>query len=347
MCFVTFSWGDTDSVKKIVDFEKSSEPKWAEVDITTRCNLDCEWCYLSCSRNKSGEDMDPEDFSRITDTLKKSGITQITISGGEPLLHPHVIDFVRLAADSGFVTHMNSNGWLMSGEMAKRLGAAGLTQVQMNIDHTDPVAHDAIRGADGSFGRAIRAFRNVREAGMKAVSQTVLTRRNADVATEIMDFSRKMGADRVRFWDMVPSGSAEGMHEMVPQDYSSILDAIARHAVRLGATGIISYEPLFPSRDYGIEVHHLPCPAKLGSGLVVKTNGDVKYCCTNDHVMYNILGISDIRKVHRDAIKSANSRLVREQECSGCSLYRTCLGGCPSRYAEHGDIQCIKNFHEK
>ena len=322
MCFVTFSWEKPDSLKKIEYFKKKKEPKWAEIDVTTRCNFSCKWCYMSCASNKEGIDIKRDDYRSIINTLKNSGIIQITISGGEPLMHPDIIEFVSIASKKGMIVHINSNGWYLNREMAGSLKKAGLSQIQMNIDSLDTDKHESIRGKNKSFEHVLRAFTNAKLFEITSVVETVLTKENIGEIKDIMTFSRGFGINRVRVWDMLPVGSGKNQKHIVPDNYNDILDDLTKHAINLGARNIISYEPGFPRKEYPVPVYHLPCPARLGAGLVVKPDGDVKYCCTQEEILYNVLEHRDIRKIHKRVLEKINSKLKDKIDIGK---------GCPSR----------------
>ena len=341
MCFVTFSWVTPDSINKIEDFKKTQKAKWAEIDITTRCNFNCEWCYLPV--NKKEKDMKKEDFYEVLNILDKSNITQITLSGGEPLLHPNIEEFVRMIKKKGIIVHINSNGWHLSEIMAKKLKEAGLSQIQMNIDSLNPKKHNNIRGKEKSFVKVIDAFRNAKKYGITTVVQTVLTKENVGEITDIMDFSRNLGINRIRMWDMTPSGKGKDKIQFAPEDYNKCLDKLAKHAINLGAKNIISYEPTFPNKKYNIPAYHLPCPAKLGLLITIDPDGNVKYCCTKDCTLYNIFDYPDIIKKHSEMINLANKEILNTKDCIDCKIYNSCISGCPSRYVKSKDIQCIMN----
>ena len=100
-----------------------------------RCNLDCAYCneYDDVSAPVPLEKM----IQRI-DKLAELGTSLITISGGEPLLHPELDDIIRRIKHHGRIAGMITNGYLLVPERIERLNRAGLDHLQISIDNVKP-----------------------------------------------------------------------------------------------------------------------------------------------------------------------------------------------------------------
>ena len=100
-----------------------------------RCNLSCKYCneYDDFSKPVPTPDM----FHRI-DRLASLGTTVITISGGEPLLHPDLDDIIRRVRSHGIIAGMITNGYLLTAERIERLNRSGLEHLQISIDNLVP-----------------------------------------------------------------------------------------------------------------------------------------------------------------------------------------------------------------
>ena len=102
-----------------------------------RCNLDCAYCneYDDVSAPVPLEKM----FRRI-DKLAELGTSLITISGGEPLLHPELDEIIGRIKHHGRLAGMITNGYLLVPERIERLNRAGLDHLQISIDNVFPDA---------------------------------------------------------------------------------------------------------------------------------------------------------------------------------------------------------------
>jgi MoaA/NifB/PqqE/SkfB family radical SAM enzyme len=100
-----------------------------------RCNLDCGYCNEYDSVSKP---VPLEEMKRRLDLLADMGTSMITISGGEPLLHPELEEVIRHMRKRGIYAGMITNGFLLSKERIGTLNDAGLEFLQISIDNVTP-----------------------------------------------------------------------------------------------------------------------------------------------------------------------------------------------------------------
>ena len=107
----------------------------AHIIPTRRCNLSCTYCneFDDVSKPVPTHVM----FQRL-DQLAALGTTIITISGGEPLLHPDLDRIVAHIRRRGMIAGMITNGYLLTAERIERLNRAGLDHLQISIDNVMP-----------------------------------------------------------------------------------------------------------------------------------------------------------------------------------------------------------------
>jgi MoaA/NifB/PqqE/SkfB family radical SAM enzyme/surfactin synthase thioesterase subunit len=111
------------------------EPVFANIEITTRCNLRCTYCARTASGAK-GADMSRETFVRVLGLLPHA--CRITLVGlGETLLHPQVAEFIALASAEGRRTALVTNGMLLDRTLSRKLLDAGLDSITFSIDGAD------------------------------------------------------------------------------------------------------------------------------------------------------------------------------------------------------------------
>src|ERR1051325_6328635 len=102
---------------------------------TRRCNLDCGYCNEYDDVSKP---VPLEEMKRRLDLLADMGTSIITISGGEPLLHPELEEVIRHIRERGMIAGMITNGFLLSEKRIKSLNEAGLEHLQISIDNVTP-----------------------------------------------------------------------------------------------------------------------------------------------------------------------------------------------------------------
>lgn len=100
-----------------------------------RCNLSCTYCNEFDDFSKP---VPLEDMKRRLDLLAGMGTATITISGGEPLLHPELDDIIRHIRRRGMIAGLITNGYLLTAGRIERLNGAGLEHLQISIDNASP-----------------------------------------------------------------------------------------------------------------------------------------------------------------------------------------------------------------
>jgi MoaA/NifB/PqqE/SkfB family radical SAM enzyme len=113
-----------------------------------RCNLDCTYC------NEFDDVSDPvplKEMKRRLDHLAGMGTSIITISGGEPLMHPELDEIIRHIRKRGMMAGLITNGFFLNRERIERLNDAGLEHLQISIDNAvpDEVSKKSLKTLDG------------------------------------------------------------------------------------------------------------------------------------------------------------------------------------------------------
>lgn len=110
-------------------------PIEAQIIPIRRCNLSCTYCNEFDSSSKP---VPTEEMIHRVDLLAALGTATITISGGEPLLHPELDEIIKKIRGHGMLAGLITNGYLLTPERIKRLNHAGLDHLQISIDNVKP-----------------------------------------------------------------------------------------------------------------------------------------------------------------------------------------------------------------
>src|SRR5262245_59936573 len=100
-----------------------------------RCNLSCTYCNEFDGHSSP---VPTPDLVRRIDRLEELGTGIITLSGGEPLLHPDADALISHIRDREMIARLITNGYLLSRDRIKRLNRAGLDHLQISIDNVVP-----------------------------------------------------------------------------------------------------------------------------------------------------------------------------------------------------------------
>jgi len=113
----------------------TSHPVMAHLIPMRRCNLACAYCNEYDDHSKP---VPVETMYQRVDRLADLGTTVVTISGGEPLLHPELDRIVARIRQRGMMAGLITNGYLLTAERVQRLNRAGLDHLQISIDNVLP-----------------------------------------------------------------------------------------------------------------------------------------------------------------------------------------------------------------
>jgi MoaA/NifB/PqqE/SkfB family radical SAM enzyme len=113
----------------------TDHPLLAHIIPIRRCNLACEYCNEFDDFSKP---VPTETMFRRVDKLGELGTAVITISGGEPLLHPELDEIIRRIRKNGMIAGLITNGYLLVPDRIQRLNCAGLEWLQISIDNVTP-----------------------------------------------------------------------------------------------------------------------------------------------------------------------------------------------------------------
>ena len=119
-------------------------PVLAHVIPMRRCNLACAYCN---EYDRTSDPVPVDEMKRRLDKLARLGTSVITISGGEPLMHPELDEIVAHVRRRGMIAGLITNGFYLTPKRIERLNRAGLQYLQISIDNVEPdeVSHKSLR----------------------------------------------------------------------------------------------------------------------------------------------------------------------------------------------------------
>ncbi len=165
----------------------SNAPLDAQLIITRRCNLSCGYCS---EYDNSSEPVPVEDLRHRIDALHRLGAANITLLGGEPLVHPDVGEIVVYAGRKSLVS-LVTNGFLLRNGMIETLNGAGLNNLTVSIDtlHADPARY--IQKSLRSLRTRLERLRRLARFDVHVTA--VLCDSSRDQFTELIDEINQLG----------------------------------------------------------------------------------------------------------------------------------------------------------
>jgi MoaA/NifB/PqqE/SkfB family radical SAM enzyme len=140
-----------------------------------QCNFHCSHCSVAGFRQqKHGGLLDISTVKRVFDEADAYGLAHMGISGGEPLTFKYLEQLIDAIGPARFHIQLDTNGWLMTPDVARRMKSLGIDKVQISVDGLDAEEHDAFRRKPGSHTRCMNAIDAVLGAGLAVQIATVV-----------------------------------------------------------------------------------------------------------------------------------------------------------------------------
>jgi MoaA/NifB/PqqE/SkfB family radical SAM enzyme len=128
------------------------------LQVTYRCPFRCQICDFWKDHYDKAHELSLEDIRRIGAKLNRLGSLIVSLAGGEPLIRQDLPDIITLLNEANHFPILITNGWFVDEAMARRLLRAGLQEISVSVDYVDPARHDAQRGRQGAWQRAVQAL---------------------------------------------------------------------------------------------------------------------------------------------------------------------------------------------
>lgn len=155
----------------------------ALIQITERCNLHCAHCFVSSG--DYGDHMRFEDIvERVLPRLKRARVERLTLTGGEPFIHPSIMEICSVITEMGLPLGICTNATQTTDEQIAYLKQLGNVHINVSFDGFRPESHGKFRGSQSSFVTTVATTRKFAEAGLL---QGLLSTPNA--LTEVEEFA--------------------------------------------------------------------------------------------------------------------------------------------------------------
>ena len=340
-----------------MDFARPYVVSW---NLTYRCNLACEHCYLDAGPKPlvgtqnfaDRSELGTEECFKVIDDIAAFAPECLTIlTGGEPLLRRDILDIVRRAADRGLWVVVGTNGVRITENVATHLAAAGARGLSLSLDALDPERHDRFRNVRGAWQNTVDGAEILNGTGLPFIVQTTAGSHNLGELEAIADFAHDRLAAKVwNLYFLVPTGRGQFVSDMTPQQYDEVLACLYRIQRKYNGRMLVNAKcaPHYIKTvlENGDETHPVRtysggaggCPAGTHY-LGIRPNGDVTPCpylpvfagSIRHTSLTDLWGSSEL-------FKNVRQRSSLGGRCGDCEMNTQC-GGCRARaYGMTGDL---------
>jgi MoaA/NifB/PqqE/SkfB family radical SAM enzyme len=288
--------------------------------VTPKCNIKCEFC-LNVWKDERMEDagqffrgLDLFQSLRVIDRLSENGVEHLVLTGGEPLLHPHLAQLVEHAYGKGMAVIIQTNGVLISRQFLDRI-AGKVTAIQVSLEGMEE-EHNAITKSK-NWKRVVENIHEVQKAKIRLMTNFTVVRKNIGCVEEYVRFLDAMGVDGANFTPLYPAGQAVANFSVLePTDEEKLQFfrklAILRKEVKMPLLVQAGIPHSFFEENL-LDLPHARCGAMV-SEFAVQPNGAVTMCPGSTKILGNIFQKSI------DEMLGASKETHAVHNCEGCLL---------------------------
>ncbi|MEI7813286.1 MAG: radical SAM protein, partial [Coriobacteriia bacterium] len=223
-----FFKGPLDTVEnRAVKAYKLGRPSDVIWNITNRCNLLCDHCYMAADGHTRPDELSDDETIALVRQMGERGLPALFLSGGEPMMRSNFWEILELARSLDIRVTVSTNCTLMDRDAAKRLRAAGIDWIATSLYGPDDF-HDAMVRVPGTLRRVIEAIKVLREEGVGVAIKTAIS---VDTWPHIYDLiaeAKQLDVGLLYFCDLITAGRSEGEDDgrITPEQWRELGDFI-------------------------------------------------------------------------------------------------------------------------
>jgi radical SAM protein with 4Fe4S-binding SPASM domain len=339
-----------DKAVKAFKLGRPSDVIW---NITNRCNLLCDHCYMAADAHVRPNELTDEETIALVNQMGERGLPALFLSGGEPMVRKNFWEILELARGHGIRVTVSTNCTLMTRDAAKRLKANGIDWIATSL-YGPAEFHDKMVGVEGTHAKVINAIKILREEGVGVAIKTAISKETWPYVYDLIQQAKDLDCGLIYFCDLITSGRSEGEDDgrITPEQWRELGDFIVDDILSeesklewdIGA--MPSFIPFVAEKfvERGIDVSNglerlktiSACPVGKGH-MNINSEGGIMPCqFAQDWTVGNIREMS-----LQDAVSKLYELDVQESEgvCApeACEYSRICRGCRAKAWQRTGD----------
>ena len=352
-------------------------PRTVELEITSRCNLRCRYCYYFDNPPVNYDDLPTEEWLTFLGECGRAAVMNIVFQGGEAFMREDLRELIQGVVRNHMRFSILSNGTLIDDEWAAFLADTGrCSHVQVSVDGSCAEVHDSFRGR-GSFEAAIRGVEALRRHGISTAVRMTIHRKNVRDLENTARFLLEdlglpsFGTNAASYFGSCRRSAEEIQLTTDDRQYAmeTLLALTKRYPGRIQAQA----GPLAEGRMWRrMEDARQAGAAPFGNGghltgcgctyskLDVRSDGTLVPCTMLPHLDLGRINQDSLVEVwqnheHLNALRTRHTVPLEQFEfCDGCPYVPYCTGNCPGlAYNLVGEVDhpspdaCLRRFLEE
>lgn len=317
-------------------------PNVCQFELTFGCNLRCKHCYTDCYNKPAylRKELKTKEVKFILDKVYKSGVIWLCFTGGDPLTRKDFLDIYSYARDKGFIITVFTNGYSMTGEIARYFKKKPPFVIEMTLNAVTEDLYQKISQVKGSLEKVMKGIDLILKENLPLKIKTQIIKDNLEEVPKIKKFIKELG---LKFR---PSSD---LHARLNGDSAPCnLRISPQEALRLNGKRPLSDNgcrlwqkredtPPLLSEQGRQKSDLFRCAIGGGDGINLDPYGNMFLCNLIRKPAFNLLKI-DIEYASNKLLPLVrNRKFVSNSKCKGCNLREFC-SWCPGRaYLEAGN----------
>ena len=354
-----------------------SAPRSLSIEITSRCNLRCRYCYFFNNPAMVYRDLPTDEWLKFFNELGSIGVMRVTLAGGEPFIREDLPVLIEGIVRNRMRFSFLSNGALIGDEIADVIASTGRCEyVQVSVDGSCAEVHDSCRGK-GSFDSVICGIRTLQRHRISVAVRVTIHRNNVHDLENIAHFllddlglpdfgtnsAGYMGTCCVNADDVLLN-IEERMEAM-----ATLRRLASKYDGRISSTAgpltdDLMWRRMEEARAQGKPGFHnggrltaCGCPSNK---ISIRADGIIVPCNMLAHIELGRINHDSLSEIWQNspALNQLRNRykvpLTEFEFCSGCSYIPYCTGNCPGlAYTLTGMVDhpspdaCLRRFLEE
>lgn len=324
--------------------------------VTGLCNLRCRHCWQSADIGESLKREDeklgivsPGDLEYVLRKAKPLGLNCVKFTGGEPFLHPRIMEYLEVADREGLSVGIETNGTLIEEERVKQLQEIKQLFVAVSLDGASAQIHDRFRGVAGTYNRTMAAIERMTRANISVQIIMSLYRENVNSLRDVVRLANNYDVQSVKINPVQPMGRGRdlaGQGDALPVAELLQVAEHCRDQLRSEFRGELNLSLPLAFRPFNEIQYQRFSVCRIFQIMGLMPNGDLSFCGIGNIARSMVIGniyqdnLSHLWQKAPILVELRNS-LPQELKgvCGKCILSASCLGECRAlAYEQTGDL---------
>lgn len=307
-------------------------PLTVYMELTRDCNLSCSHCLIK----KEKKEIPLEPALSLLDQLVTEQVFKIYFTGGEPLLYPGLLDLLERIKGKSIWSLVQTNGLLVTEELAHSLSHAGLGACDLPLFGITPETHDAVTGKKGSFNELFSAIDTLTKAGVRTFVSFTVLKSNVHQLPQFFDWALEHTIPLAHIRRFIPRYPGDellpDMNTLIPilKKYAPLRDEYDEKGLHFEIEEAFDFSEVSESRcPAGIQLCHVTADGTIAGCPYLLISGE----SVLDYDFKTIWETSSL-------LQKIRTPMHMTGKCVQCTFQKECGGGCiAAAYQVHGDIQ--------